>query len=256
MEGEYIRPLKEMDEFYELVIIQRDAWGFDNLDVLPPHIFRDVSNLMGPNGIVLGYFIDEKLIGYIVTFPTSNPGEVLVDMLAVSPDYRNRGIGYKLCLELRTIMLSRNIIKIFWTYDPLESVNANLYIKKLGGVITSHLKDYYGSIDSKIHSGLPTDRFIVEWNIRSERVEDRIKKRDEKITRISDDKNTKYVDIPLNIQELKNKDINLAIEWRMRTRKLFDEYVEKQKLIGIDFIHDKINQKGIYIFGKDTDCTV
>jgi len=42
----------------------------------------------------------------------------------------------------------------------------------------------------------------------------------------------------------------------MRTRKLFDEYVEKQKLIGIDFIHDKINQKGIYIFGKDTDCTV
>jgi len=77
MEGEYIRPLKEMDEFYELVIIQRDAWGFDNLDVLPPHIFRDVSNLMGPNGIVLGYFIDEKLIGYIVTFQHQTPEKCL-----------------------------------------------------------------------------------------------------------------------------------------------------------------------------------
>ncbi len=250
MEGEYIRRLKEMDEFYELVIVQRDVWGLEDIDVIPAHIFRDASSLMGPNGIVLGYFIDEKLIGYILTFPTSNPSEVLVDMLAVSPDYQSKGTGYKLNLELRTIMLTLDINKIFWTYDPLESVNANLYIKKLGGIITHHLIDYYGSINSKIHSGLPTDRFIVEWNIRSEHVENRIKNGNEKINHISDNKDTKYVAIPLNIQELKNKDINVALEWRMKTRKLFDEYIEKQKLVGIDFVHDQINQKGIYIFKR------
>ncbi len=250
MEGEYIRRLKEMDEFDELVIVQRDVWGLEDIDVIPAHIFRDASNLMGPNGIVLGYFIDEKLIGYILTFPTSNPKNVLVDMLAVSPDYQSKGIGYRLSLELRTIMLTLDINKIFWTYDPLESVNANLYIRKLGGIITHHLIDYYGSISSKIHSGLPTDRFIVEWKIRSKRVENRIKNGNEKINHISDKKDTKYVEIPLNIQELKNKDINVAIEWRSTTRKLFDGYIVKQKLIGIDFIHDQINQKGIYIFKR------
>lgn len=250
MEGEYIRRLKEMDEFYELVIVQRDVWGYEDIDIIPAHIFRDASNLMGPNGIVLGYFIDEKLIGYNLTFPTSNPREVLADMLAVSPDYQSKGIGYKLSLELRKIMLTLDIDKIFWTYDPLESVNANLYIKKLGGVISRHLIDYYGSINSKTHSGLPTDRFIVEWNIRSKRVENRIKNGNEKTNHISDNKDIKYVEIPLNIQELKNKDINVAIEWRMKTRKLFEEYIEKQNLVGIDFVHDQINQKGIYIFKR------
>jgi len=61
---------------------------------------------------------------------------------------------------------------------------------------------------------------------------------------------TKYVEIPLNIQELKNKEINVAIEWRMKTRNLFDEYIEKQKLVRINFVHDQINQKGIYIFKR------
>ncbi len=250
MEGEYIRQLKEMNEFYELVFVQRDVWGLEDIDVIPAHIFRVASNMMAPNGMVLGYFIDEKLVGYILTFPTSNSREVLMDMLAVSPDYQGRGIGYKLSLELRKIMLVQGINKIFWTYDPLESVNANLYIIKLGGIITRYLIDYYGSISSKIHSALPTDRFKVEWNIRSRHVENRIKNGNGRTDHISDDKGTKYVEIPLDIQELKKKDIDAAIEWRMKTRELFNEYIEKQNLIGKDFVYDQVNQKGIYIFKR------
>ncbi len=53
MEGEYIRRLKEMDEFYELVAVQRNVWGYEDIDLIPAHIFRDASNLMGPNGLVL-----------------------------------------------------------------------------------------------------------------------------------------------------------------------------------------------------------
>ncbi len=250
MAAEYIRRLKEMHEFYELVIVQRDVWGLEDIDVIPAHIFRVASNMMGPNGMVLGYFIDEKLVGYILTFPTSNPREVLMDMLAVSPDYQDKGIGYKLSLGLRKIMLVLDIKKIFWTYDPLESVNANLYIKKLGGIITRYLIDYYGSISSKIHSDLPTDRFKVEWNIRSKHVKNRIKNGNGRTNHISDDKGTKYVEIPLDIQELKKRDIDAATEWRMKTRKLFDEYIEKQNLIGTDFVYDQTDQKGKYIFKK------
>jgi len=36
----------------------------------------------------------------------------------------------------------------------------------------------------------------------------------------------------------------------MKTRALFDEYIEKQKLIGINFIRDIVNRKGIYVFKK------
>ncbi|HEY9247259.1 MAG TPA: GNAT family N-acetyltransferase [Candidatus Methanoperedens sp.] len=251
MGSENIKRLEEMGEFYELLIVQRDAWGFEEIDVLPPHTLKAVSSLMGPNGIVLGYFIDEKLIGYLLTFPTSNPGEILLDMLAVSPDYQGKGVGYDLMLELRKTMLAQNINKIFWTYDPLESVNANLYIKKLGGIIFRHLIDYYGSIDSRIHSGLPTDRFMVEWKIRSRHVENKIKNINEEVDYVYDNRETRHVEIPLNIQELKKKDINLAIEWRMKTRKLFDEYIEKKKLKGLDFITDRINKKGTYIFKRE-----
>jgi predicted GNAT superfamily acetyltransferase len=232
---EYIKPIKSMEQLSELVNIQRNAWGFTDLEIVPSQMFRSID-LLGPNGIVLGYFIDDKIVGFISTFPTSNPKEVLADMGAVYPEYQNRGIFYKIILELHKIMKINKVDKIFGTYDPLESINAYTYIRKLGGVVTRHYENYYGSWKSRIHSGLPTDRFRIEWNL---------KKKDN-----YSNEDIKYVDIPLNIQELKNKNFKLAMEWRMKTRKSFNDLIEQQKYIGVEFNVDTLNQKGIYVFKK------
>lgn len=233
---EYIKTIRDIDEFSELINIQREAWGLADIDIVPLNILKAVSDMLNPNGIILGYFIDGKIVGFVATLPTSNPKEVLAHMGAVYPEYQNRGIFYKINLELHKIMRLHNVDKIFGTYDPLESINANLYIRKLGGIVTRHHANYYGELNSRIHSGLPTDRFRIEWNLKN------------KADYSNED--VRYVDIPLNIQELKNKNLSDAIEWRMKTRKIFDDYVEKQKYIGIDFIIDNVNQKGTYVFKK------
>ncbi|NHJ03180.1 MAG: hypothetical protein EAX86_13670, partial [Candidatus Heimdallarchaeota archaeon] len=103
-------------------------------------------------------------------------------------------------------------------------------------------------------SGLPTDRFRVEWNIKDKYVEKGIKNRSNGYSRGIDytleNNDIRYVEIPLNIQEIKNNDLDEAIEWRIKTRRLFDDIIEKNNFFGIDFIVDRINRKGIYVFKK------
>lgn len=247
MDTEYIKILKNMDEFAELKNIQRDAWGFVEDDIVPSHIFKAAANLLNPNGMVLGYYLNDQIVGFVMTLPTSNPKEVLAHIGAVFQKYRNRGIFYKLLFEMKKMMKSNNVDKIFGTFDPLESINAHLYIRKLDGIVTNHYINYYGKIDSKIHQGLPTDRFRIEWILDPKFLE-KIKSYNKDI--VTDSEDIKFVDIPLNIQELKNKDLNNAFEWRKKTSELFDKYIVKQNFIVIDYIVDKVNEKGIYVLKK------
>ena len=244
MDAGYIKILKNINEFAELRNIQRDAWGFAESDIVPLHIFKAAADLLKPNGIVLGYFLDGQIVGFVMTLPTSNPKEVLAHIGAVLQKYQDRGIFYKLLFEMKKIMKSNNIDKIFGTYDPLESINAHLYIRKLEGIVPNHYINYYGEIDSKLHHGLPTDRFRIEWILNDKFVE-KIKNYNKEID--SDSEDIKYIDIPLNIQELKNKDLDKAIEWRIKTRELFDKYIVKQNFIVVDYIVDKVNKKGVYV---------
>lgn len=251
MENEYIRLINKIDEFNELLILQKEVWGLKDIDVVPSILFKSVTGLTGQNGIVLGYFIENKIAGYLLTIPTSNPREVLGFMLAVSKNHQHKGIGYKLNLKLREIMLANNVEKVLWTFDPLESVNAHLYLRKLGGVITRYFLDYYGSINSLVHKELTTDRVKVEWNIRDIYIEERIArevKSDSYHQTISNYAQAKYVEVPLNIQSLKENNLTEAVEWRTKTRKIFEYIIEDQKRIGYDFVVDNHKQKGIYVF--------
>jgi predicted GNAT superfamily acetyltransferase len=244
METGYIKILTNMNEFAELRNIQRDAWGFAESDIVPVHIFKATADLLKPNGMVLGYYLDDQIIGFVMTLPTSNPKEVLAHIGGVLQKYQDRGIFYKLLFEMKQIMKSNNVDKIFGTYDPLESINAHLYIRKLEGIAPNYYINYYGEIDSKLHHGLPTDRFRIEWILNDKFVE-KIKNYNKEID--SDSEDIKYIDIPLNIQELKNKDLDKAIEWRIKTRELFDKYIVKQNFIVVDYIVDKVNKKGVYV---------
>ena len=60
---------------------------------------------------------------------------------------------------------------IEWTFDPLEIKNAYLNIEKLGAIARRYNINQYGITSSPFQGGLPSDRLIAEWWLRSKRVE-------------------------------------------------------------------------------------
>jgi predicted GNAT superfamily acetyltransferase len=57
-----------------------------------------------------------------------------------------------------------------WTFDPLEIKNAYLNIVRLGAISRRYIADFYGPSKSLLQGGLPTDRLVAEWWLRSDRV--------------------------------------------------------------------------------------
>jgi predicted GNAT superfamily acetyltransferase len=91
-------------------------------------------------------------------------------MLAMLPQYRNMGLGRRLKLAQRDDALERGIDRMEWTFDPLEIKNAHLNIARLGAIARRYLRNIYGPSTSPLQGGLPTDRLVVEWWLRSPRV--------------------------------------------------------------------------------------
>jgi chorismate synthase len=56
-----------------------------------------------------------------------------------------------------------------WTADPLRMPNANLNARILGATTSTYLLDYYGAMQG-IDAGLPSDRFLIRWDLSSPRV--------------------------------------------------------------------------------------
>lgn len=158
------------------VRLQIETWGYADGDVIPRRVFT-VAQRIG--GQVIGAFEGHNLVGFAMSLPgvkaANNPGATPVPylhshMLAVTPRYRNSGIGRHLKLYQREEALSRGIKLMEWTFDPLEIKNAFLNIHRLGVIVRSYTPNFYGVSSSRLQGGLPTDRLHAEWWMDSERV--------------------------------------------------------------------------------------
>ena len=111
-------------------------------------------------------------MGFAMAFPGYRDGKPYLHshMLAVLPEYRNMGLGRRLKLAQRDDALERGIDRMEWTFDPLEIKNAHLNIARLGAIARRYMRNIYGPSTSPLQGGLPTDRLVVEWWLRSERV--------------------------------------------------------------------------------------
>ena len=65
--------------------------------------------------------------------------------------------------------LGRGIDLVEWTFDPLEIRNAHFNFR-LGAIVRRFIPNMYGVTTSPLHGGLPTDRVVAEWHLRSPRV--------------------------------------------------------------------------------------
>lgn len=266
-----LEALESWAQMQQVEELQSLVWRGSDLEIVPAHLLLTIAM---NGGVLLGAFDGTRMIGFVLGFvgvdPLS-PNRVAMarlkhasHMLAVHPSYRDRGVGLRLKLAQRRIVLGQGIRLISWTYDPLQSRNAYLNIRRLGALARSYLTDHYGDLQDDLNRGLSTDRFMVEWWITSSRVETRIEGSRKQLdlahilaagavransVTLNDRRlpvpdgmqdglegNLVLVEIPSEFDQLREADPELAVQWRSHTRQLFLEAFERGYII-TDFVY-------------------
>jgi len=169
-ESVVIRHCHGLEELRACVALQKEVWNFSNAELVPLRMFV-VAEKVG--GQVMGAFEGSDMVGFALSVPGTRSGHAYLHshMLAVRKDHRNGGLGRRLKLLQREDALARGIELIEWTFDPLEIKNAYLNIEKLGAIARRYNINQYGITSSPLQGGLPSDRLIAEWWLKSKRVE-------------------------------------------------------------------------------------
>ena len=165
-----IRRCQELEEMRACVALQKEVWNFTDAELVPLRLFV-VGERIG--GQVMGAFDGKEMVGFAFSIPGARGGDSYLHshMLAVRNGYRNAGVGRRLKLYQRDDALARGFELIEWTFDPLEIKNAYLNIEKLGAIARRYNVNQYGITSSPLQGGLPSDRLIAEWWLKSKRVE-------------------------------------------------------------------------------------
>jgi predicted GNAT superfamily acetyltransferase len=166
-----IRNCQGLNELRGCVSLQKEVWGFTDAELVPLRMFV-VAEKIG--GQVIGGFEGAELAGFALAVPGVRGGRSYLHshMLAVRKKSRNAGLGHRIKLFQRSDALVRGFELIEWTFDPLEIKNAYLNIEKLGAIARRYTVNQYGITSSPLQAGLPTDRLVAEWWLKSKRVED------------------------------------------------------------------------------------
>jgi predicted GNAT superfamily acetyltransferase len=217
------RHLTELADFPPILDIQREVWGFDDVEVIPSRIFRVGSEI---GGQVIGAYDGGRLIAFCFSIPGIRKPEGTVylhsHMAAVLPDYRNQGIGRRLKLEQRADALRRGIQLIEWTFDPLEIKNAFLNIERLGVIVRRYVVNNYGVTTSKLHTGMPTDRCVAEWRLADPATEAVIDRRTRDHGPVA-----ARISIPSDIDQIRRSHVGKALEIQRDVRQQFLDHFQQ-----------------------------
>ncbi len=238
-----VRPLETHEEFLECERIQKTVWG----TLGASSEVMTVTQKYG--GAVLGASVGRKIVGFVYAFLARRNGRLVhwSHMMAVAPGFRDRGLGFRMKLAHRRLALQQGIQSICWTYDPLQSRNATLNIRRLGARVEDYLEDCYGHFPSRIERGLASDRFVVNWRIASPAVRRRLRAGPPALetlslptvnaTRLNAHRFLEnhrifpnlrqprvLVEIPSNTDEMRARALKLARRWRSETREIFERY--------------------------------
>jgi chorismate synthase len=237
-----IRELTAIDEMIAAEKIQKQVWGHDTI----PHPKELLIPVQHEGGLVAGAFNqNQELVGLIFGFPTNRPTVLHSQLLATLENWRGEGIGTSLKWFQRDLCLEHGYRNVRWTVDPLRAANAEINIRNLGGISSTYLQDYYGEMQG-IDAGLPSDRLVVEWHLDSERVVSRARQKPEdrgfskaQATTVFGDDDfpdrilldlsspSIFIRIPSNFLDLVKGNIKQALNWRLQTRILFQNYFAK-----------------------------
>ena len=237
-----IRPLTDREDLKAVVRLQRQIWGFEDVDLIPLRLFVVATKI---GGQVYGAFDGTQLIGFCMAIPGLKPGGKTYlhsHMLGVLPEYRNARVGRNLKLAQRDDALSRGIELIEWTFDPLEIKNAFFNMERLGAIVRRYVPNQYGTTSSPLHGGLPTDRCIAEWWIASPRVKTILAGQPFRRSPVE-----QRIAIPANIATIRANEPACAREIQQKANEQFRAAFDRGLAV-IGF--EKSEQAGTYLMGK------
>jgi predicted GNAT superfamily acetyltransferase len=198
----------------------------------------------------------------------------------VARQYQSRGVGFRLKLAQRRHVLRQSQELVKWTYDPLQASNAYFNIGKLGAVCRVYKRNLYGRLEDSLNRGRITDRFEVEWWLKSRRVLARVRgvwrpmtldRAHSKGARLLN--NTERVgprvrrpmgahlglrhglllfEIPENIVKAANSSLRLANQWTLHARRVLETYFRRGYAV-TDIVLDesKTERRLFYLLEKN-----
>ncbi|MFH1941062.1 MAG: hypothetical protein ABIL68_03075 [bacterium] len=243
-----IRTLHEIEDFQKIPDVEKSAWGFSDYEVEPHHLMQRAQKY---GGLVQGLFLDGVMIGFTYAIIGKWEGDYFIysHMAAVMKEYQSQGYGFLLKKAQREGVLKMGHEVVRWNFDPLESLNSYFNIHRLGVISVEYDRNIYGTGVSGLHKGLPTDRLIATWHLRSERV---AKRMEGKVPIVIEDVprncledltgDVAYIETPKRIRSIKERDMKEALTWRMKQRELFESAFERGFSVE-DFVFSKDRER-------------
>lgn len=270
-----LRQLQTITEIKQVQQLESKVWKSDPIPI------HQTLTAVKNGGIILGAFNEDELVAFSYGFPGFRNGKTYLcsHMLGVDPEYQKLGIGYLLKKKQREIALQMGYQLIIWTYDPLESLNGHLNLSKLNAIVGQYIENQYGVMDDSLNYGLPTDRFLIEWWIDSSHIKE---KRNQKLKVIKSSiewtlnetgmpllkdfnlsdlqkklagEEVIYLPIPSFFQQIKQTNLDLAIDWRLKTRGLF-QLLLREGWTSLQLLRDEQNPVSYYRFVKKSTLEI
>ncbi|GGM60301.1 GNAT family N-acetyltransferase [Microbacterium saperdae] len=174
-------------------------------------------------GLFDGEGDEERMVGASIAF-FGAPGQRAMHshITALIPEYRGRGWGRELKEHQRQWAFSRDVGRITWTFDPLVARNAHFFLTVLGARVTGYAVNVYGIFGGG-DAGDESDRLDVEWalaDIAKPPAADLV---------------VETLEIPSDIESLRESDAAAAHEWRTRLRAEMEERLARGlRIAGFD----------------------
>lgn len=265
-----IRPLTTHAEYRACVALQRETWGANFQDDVPPSILM-VAQKIG--GVAAGAFDQNgRLLGFVFGMTGIRDGMVVhwSDMLAVRPEAQNRGIARRLKEYQRAAVAKLGARFIYWTYDPLVARNAHLNFNVFGVRVVEYARDMYGDeTGSDLHRGIGTDRLVVAWPVNDAELEqcrraaaDARRRADFLNAPVTGDADAadaapaatgaagfRRIAVPQDLSLLLAREPARAAQWRARNREAFETSMRDGYVVS-GFVMDEQRDRGYYLLAR------
>lgn len=271
-----IRDLTSIQEFRQVVELEREIWGYtDSSDMVGVPVF--IFTVHRGASLIGAFTEDDRMVGFAYAVVGMKEGRPMMwsHMAGVLPDFRG-GLGYRLKLEQRGRALAHGYDLIEWTFDPMQAMNAHFNFAKLGGVVEEYAENFYGESTSALHRGTPTDRVVLSWRISAPHVVRRLEQplalrarahevneapvanstivegewRTNTAINLTIDERRVWIEIPTGFTQMQQQAPQHALAWRMDVRQMFQHYLSKGYR-AVDFVLQRDAGFGRYLLARD-----
>ena len=267
-----IHRARGLEDYEACVALQKEVWGFTEAEDFAAAPLLLLGDRYG-GSVLVAEQAGGPVIGFSFAMLGREPHGGLIwwsHMTGIAKSLQGKGLGHRLKLAQREDALENGIAEIWWTFDPLQAMNAHFNLRKLGAVVREYEENVYGHSSSPLHHGMPTDRLVAEWHLESPRVADRtdgespvILRDFEGLVRIlevqegrADAPNLELsespllLEVPADFSRVLAVDRPLAVDWQGKVRAAFRHYIEVGYVVTDFMIVDEPRTRALYVLEK------